>query len=69
MESDVREEGRKQAWRQGDREVAMNLGSNLVTTAETEAVKVSLAAKRIERTEQIKSNLGDKISMNNQCKG
>lgn len=49
--------------------MAVNLGSSLVTTAETEAVKVSLVAKRIERTEQIRSNLGDKISMNNQCKG
>lgn len=49
--------------------MAVNLGSSLVTTAETEAAKVSLVAKRTERTEQIRSNLGDKISMNNQCKG
>lgn len=49
--------------------MAVNLDSSLVTTAETEAVKVSLGAKKIERTEQIKRNLGDKISMNNQCKG
>lgn len=33
------------------------------------AVKLSLVAKKRERTEQIKRNLGDKISMNSQCKG
>lgn len=37
----------------------LNLGS-LVARGEMEAVKLSLVAKRIERTEQIKRNPGNK---------
>lgn len=44
-------------------EVALRLDS-LVTRGKKEGVKLSLIAKKIERTEQIKGNSRGEISMN-----